>query len=59
VARAIVKATRTAAANAAAREENAVLYPPAGVMARGEWFQPLTAAAQRLRDRLWTEIKAA
>lgn len=59
VAREIVKATRTAAANAAAREENPVLYPPNAVMARGEWFQPLSAATQRLRDRLWTEIKAA
>jgi spermidine/putrescine transport system substrate-binding protein len=36
-----------------------VLYPDAAVMSRGEWFQPLTASAQRLRDRLWTEIKSS
>jgi spermidine/putrescine transport system substrate-binding protein len=59
VAQAIVKSTRTAAANAAAREPNAVLYPPEAVMARGEWFATMPAEAQRLRDRLWTEIKAA
>jgi spermidine/putrescine-binding protein len=36
-----------------------VLYPDAATLARGEWFEPLPAAAQRLRDRIWTEIKAA
>lgn len=63
---AIVEATQTATANAAAQKllpvalrENPVLYPPADVLARGEWFQPQTAAAQKLRDRLWTEIKSA
>ncbi|MEX2262878.1 MAG: spermidine/putrescine ABC transporter substrate-binding protein [Bryobacteraceae bacterium] len=59
----VVAATRTATANGAARrllnETNATLYPPAEVLARGEWFQALPAAAQRLRDRLWTEIKSA
>ena len=34
-----------------------VLYPPAEILARGEWFTPQSAASQRLRDRLWTEIK--
>jgi spermidine/putrescine transport system substrate-binding protein len=34
-----------------------VLYPPAETLARGEWFAPQSAAGQRLRDRLWTEIK--
>ncbi len=59
VAAAIVKATRTATANARARiERSPVLYPPADVLARGEWFASLPAAAQRLRDRLWTEIKS-
>jgi len=64
VAAAVVRATRTATANAAARallpevlRNNATLFPPAEVLARGEWFQPMPAAAQRLRDRLWTEIK--
>lgn len=62
VAARIVEATRTATANAGARAlapESEVLYPPAATLARGEWFEPLPAAAQRLRDRLWTEIKAA
>ena len=66
VAAAIVKATQTATANAAALallpaavRENAVLYPPPAVLARGEWFEPQTSASQTLRDRLWTEIKSA
>lgn len=36
-----------------------VLYPDVTTLARGEWFEPLSAQAQRLRDRIWTEIKAA
>ena len=63
---AIVEAIQTATANAAARallppalRENPVLYPPADVLARGEWFEPVSSAAQRLRDRLWTEIKSS
>jgi hypothetical protein len=36
-----------------------VLYPSAETLARGEWFEPQSAASQRLRDRLWTEIKSA
>jgi spermidine/putrescine transport system substrate-binding protein len=66
VAASIVIATRTASANHAALRllppeirENPVLYPPAEILQRGEWFQTQTAAAQRLRDRLWTEIKSA
>ncbi len=35
------------------------LFPPAETFARGEWFEPLPPAAQRLRDRLWTELKAS
>lgn len=35
------------------------LYPPAAIMARGEWFRTLNPATQQLRDRLWTEIKNA
>ena len=57
---------RTATVNAAARtllppaqRDNAVLYPPPEVLARGEWFKALPAAAQRLRDRYWTEIKSS
>jgi spermidine/putrescine transport system substrate-binding protein len=66
VAAEVVQATKTATANAGARAllpealgANATLFPPSEVLSRGEWFQPMPAAAQRLRDRLWTEIKAA
>jgi spermidine/putrescine-binding protein len=66
VAARIVTATRTATANRGAREllpaalrENPVLYPSAEILARGEWVEPRSAASQRLRDRLWTEIKSA
>jgi spermidine/putrescine transport system substrate-binding protein len=66
VAAAIVVATQTATANSGARKllpaelrDNPVLYPPAEVLARGEWFEPVSSAAQRLRDRLWTEIKSS
>jgi len=66
VAAAIVKATQTATANAAALRllppevrENPVLYPPAETIARGEWFEPQSASSQKLRDRLWTEIKSS
>jgi spermidine/putrescine transport system substrate-binding protein len=58
----IVTATRTATCNGAAQgriQANPTLYPPAAVLARGEWFEPMPAGAQRLRDRLWTEIKSA
>ncbi len=66
VAAKIVQATQTATANGAALRllpsevrENPVLYPAAEILARGEWFEPQTAAAQKLRDRLWTEIKSS
>jgi spermidine/putrescine transport system substrate-binding protein len=66
VAAAIVVATQTATANAAALKllppqvrENPVLYPPAEILARGEWAEAGTAASQELRDRLWTEIKSS
>ncbi len=36
-----------------------VLYPPEDVLTRGEWFQPLSGQTQRLRDRIWTEIKSS
>jgi len=39
--------------------ENPVLYPQPETLARGEWFQSQPAASQKLRDRLWTEIKSA
>jgi spermidine/putrescine transport system substrate-binding protein len=66
VAAAIAIEMRTATANGAARallppaqRDNAVLYPTSEVLARGEWFRALPGAAQRLRDRYWTEIKSA
>ena len=62
----IVTATRTATANASAVallpdavRRTETLYPPPEVFARGEWPQTLDPATQRLRDRIWTEIKSA
>jgi spermidine/putrescine transport system substrate-binding protein len=62
----IARATHTATANGAAQRllptemrENPVLYPPPETLARGEWFESQPPASQRLRDRLWTEIKSA
>ena len=62
----IVVAVQTATANGAAHallpaelRDNPVLYPPPETLARGEWFEAQSAASQRLRDRLWTEIKSA
>ncbi len=62
----IVMAVQTATANGAAHallppelRDNPVLYPSAETLSRGEWFEPQSAASQRLRDRLWTEIKSA
>ena len=64
VAAGIVMATHTASANQGALRylspqvrQDPVLYPSPEVLARGEWFQPQPAASQKLRDRLWTEIK--
>jgi spermidine/putrescine-binding protein len=66
VAAAIVTHSQTATPNAGARallppevRENPTLYPPDEVMARGEWFATQPALAQRLRDRIWTEVKSA
>ena len=58
------RAIHTASANGEAlrylpeaTRQNAVLFPPPEVLARGEWFEAQPAASQKLRDRLWTEIK--
>lgn len=66
VAAAVAAETYTATANGAARallpaemREDPTLYPPAEVLARGEWIEPVPAGVQRLRDRLWTEVKSA
>jgi spermidine/putrescine transport system substrate-binding protein len=57
---------RTTTTNAGARKllppefrDNQTLYPSPEVVARGEWAQTVEPATQRLRDRLWTEIKSA
>ncbi|HEX4595944.1 MAG TPA: spermidine/putrescine ABC transporter substrate-binding protein [Bryobacteraceae bacterium] len=59
-------AARTTTTNAGARKllpsefrDNPTLYPDAEVVARGEWARTVDPATQRLRDRLWTEIKSA
>ena len=63
---AIVISTQTATANGEATRllppgvrQNPVLYPSQEILERGEWFQAPTAASQRLRDRLWSEIKSS
>jgi spermidine/putrescine transport system substrate-binding protein len=62
----IVQATRTATCNGAAYRllpaflrEDPVLYPAPGILRRGEWFTPQSTASQRLRDRLWTQMKSS
>ncbi|HYL34708.1 MAG TPA: spermidine/putrescine ABC transporter substrate-binding protein [Bryobacteraceae bacterium] len=59
-------AARTTTTNAGARKlfpadfrDNPTLYPSADVLARGEWARTMDPATQRLRDRLWTEIKSS
>ena len=61
------EATRTATANGVGASPSArlgrattpALYPPRDIFARGEWPRTLDSATQRLRDRIWTEIKSA
>jgi spermidine/putrescine transport system substrate-binding protein len=60
VAAANATAAETATANSAPQvSRDPVLYPPDEVYRRGMWPQALPSAAQRYRDRLWTEIKSA
>lgn len=66
VAAGVVRGARTATANGSARallepelRDNPTLYPPAAIMERGEWALTSTPEIQRLRDRLWTEVKSA
>lgn len=66
VAAATAAAVWTATPNEGGREllpdrmrNNPTLYPAPEVLARGEMFEPMPAPAQRLRDRIWTEIKSA
>jgi spermidine/putrescine-binding protein len=62
----IVESTRTATANASALDllpesvrSTPSLYPAREIFDRGEWPRTLDPATQRLRDRIWTEIKSA
>jgi spermidine/putrescine transport system substrate-binding protein len=66
VAAAVATELRAGTTNGAARSllsselrQNPTLFPAPEIMARGEWFRPLPQAAQRLRDRYWTEIKSS
>jgi spermidine/putrescine transport system substrate-binding protein len=62
IAAANARAADTATANGAAQRmlpRDPVLYPPEEIYRRGIWPPALPAAAQRYRDRLWTEIKSA
>jgi spermidine/putrescine transport system substrate-binding protein len=66
VSAAVVEYTRTATANGAAHDilpdadrNNPTMYPPPEVFERGEWPGTLPRDAQRLRDRIWTEIKSS
>ncbi len=59
VAAAIVRASETATCNGRAEvRQTPTLYPAPETMARGLWPAALPAGAQRLRDRIWTEIKS-
>lgn len=62
----VAAATYTATAVRTAREllpkevlAMETLFPAEETLSRGEWFEPLPAASQRLRDRLWTELKSS
>jgi len=62
VAAANARGAETATPNASAQKlmpHSPVLYPPEEVYKRGVWPEALPPAAQRYRDRLWTEIKSA
>ena len=62
VAAANAKVGETATTNEAARAllpQDIVLYPTPTELARGVWPPALSSSAQRLRDRIWTEIKSA
>lgn len=66
VAAANTEAALTTPANASARQllaaelqTNSTLFPDDETASRGQWFEALPPEAQRLRDRIWTEVKAA
>jgi spermidine/putrescine transport system substrate-binding protein len=58
--------TKTATANGAGQamlppaiRDNVTIYPTEEIIARGEWPGTLPSETQKLRDRIWTEIKSA
>jgi spermidine/putrescine-binding protein len=56
------RVAETATANGTAQSmlvHDPVLYPPDDIYQHGVWPEALPSAAQRYRDRLWTEIKSA
>jgi spermidine/putrescine transport system substrate-binding protein len=62
----IVIGARTATANGGAKsllppeiQALETLFPSVETMRRAEWAEAATPAVQRLRDRLWTEIKSS
>jgi spermidine/putrescine-binding protein len=66
IAAANAMAARTTTTNAGARKifppefrDNSTLYPAEETIARGEWAKTVDPNSQRLRDRMWTEIKSA
>ncbi|HYO84330.1 MAG TPA: spermidine/putrescine ABC transporter substrate-binding protein [Bryobacteraceae bacterium] len=66
VAAGVVSGARTASANEGARallpselRSNPVLHPPSNIMSAGEWVLASPPGVQRLRDRLWSEVKAS
>ncbi|MFN7995141.1 MAG: spermidine/putrescine ABC transporter substrate-binding protein [Bryobacteraceae bacterium] len=66
VASAIVQVSRTATCNGAAQallpeaqRNNLTLFPSPETLRRGQWIGTMPLATQRLRDRIWTEIKSA
>lgn len=66
VAAGVAAYTKTGTANASGRallpaaiRDNPTIFPGPEIFARGEWPGTLPAAAQKLRDRIWTEIKSA
>ncbi len=61
VARANAKYSDTATVNQSgewSNPRNSVLYPTGKIYNTGVWVSSVTREAQKLRDRLWTEIKA-
>lgn len=57
-----LEATCNAAARAVSRDDirnHPILYPDEATMTRAQWFEPMSSQAQRMRDRIWTQIKSS